>query len=243
MCKISSTYRNDLENNRFELYPIHTFSCLGISDSNHNAFYFECCGKLTDVIHGYETDLTIHTNHYLGCGLQFVGPTQGSSYQRYQQLTNRKNRNKVVKKAIKMHNNKQQGIQTQREIDGQIEQKKEESDDGIIDIDINHKEKSKKQFEIISIKENYDIWICKVLLTNYNIGKWKHPVLRPYITTDRPIDQFRGRIGTVCSIIMDLTKKEMFITRGNPMYSRFFKVSLDHVFDENGTQTLWVSKM
>ncbi|MBI4152603.1 peptidase C45 [Candidatus Woesearchaeota archaeon] len=47
------------------------------------------------------------------------------------------------------------------------------------------------------------------------------PICRPYLPS-----QYTSSIGTICSIVMDLRKREMQITKGSPLKHQFEKISL-----------------
>ena len=75
--------------------------------------------------------------------------------------------------------------------------------------------------QIVSQNKNHDLSDFKCLLTDKENKSL--PICRRYEIPKKPMLK---NTGTICSIIMDLPKKEMHITRGNPYEHEFEKITL-----------------
>lgn len=73
---------------------------------------------------------------------------------------------------------------------------------------------------IVNKKKNYDLNDFKRLLTDKENKTL--PICRKYV---KPIKSQLKSTGTICSLIMDLPKREMHITRGNPHQHEFEKIT------------------
>eukprot|EP01084_Bolivina_argentea_P143211 251527_1 len=68
---------------------VNTYSCIGVADSNKNGYYLEFCGYNTyEKLYASKKQFSFHTNHYLGCGLEYIGKDEATSCSlpRYKQM-------------------------------------------------------------------------------------------------------------------------------------------------------------
>eukprot|EP01083_Nonionella_stella_P185308 675434_1 len=136
---------------------INTFSCIGVADAMHNGFFLEFCGyNKVEKLYSSTKRLSFHTNHYLGCGLKYIGRDEASmcSQTRYDQLNSKRNSTQVIE-------------------------------------------------QLLTDRKNKDFPICRDFV-------W---------------DTAKGRnVGTIATIIMDLKKKSMKVSKGTPLKYPFEEV-------------------
>eukprot|EP00484_Ammonia_sp_Unknown_P020000 CAMPEP_0197030488 /NCGR_PEP_ID=MMETSP1384-20130603/9713_1 /TAXON_ID=29189 /ORGANISM="Ammonia sp." /LENGTH=396 /DNA_ID=CAMNT_0042459853 /DNA_START=46 /DNA_END=1236 /DNA_ORIENTATION=- len=155
----------------------NTYSCIGVADDKHNGYFVEFCGfNKFDKLYASQKRFSFHTNHYLGCGLKYIGTdeaaaTQGScSLPRYEQL-----RQLYAYKKCKNDNK----FDTRTEV-------------------------------------------LKELLTN-DMHK-DQPICREF----KAKSAWKGKkTGTVTTIIMNLKRKSMHLSRGSPLRYPFETVFVD----------------
>jgi len=67
---------------------VNTYLCIGVADARSNGYYLEFCGQRKEKLYASKQKLSFHTNHFLGCGLNYIGEEEASSCSllRYKQL-------------------------------------------------------------------------------------------------------------------------------------------------------------
>ncbi|ETO06515.1 hypothetical protein RFI_30876 [Reticulomyxa filosa] len=185
------------------------YLCKGICDDVGNGYFLECHSNVIDMIPCHPCSLSVHTNHYLGCGL---GKTKteynDSSSIRFDTIT---------QKIKEISTNPS-------ETDLAVPTSTTKSDTKFC-YTSKHSSKLVLSKKLLS-RQKSDVMktIAKLL---HDRSHPRFPVLRPFeLPPSGTWEETFTTSGTVSTVVMDLKKRKMFITRGSPLEHRFEELTL-----------------